>query len=69
MYRMLAVVLLGLFLLAGCAGHVSQAQLDAADYGELSPNYKEAIKEHMQTQFYDPESARYRMVRPTRIYG
>lgn len=63
MYRLLAIGLFGLFMLAGCAG-VSKAQLETADYGQLSPNYKEAIKEHMQAHFYDPESARYRYVKP-----
>ena len=57
-------------ILGGCAGHVTKAQLSQADYGELSPNYKEAIKAHMQTLFYDPESARYRYVKePVKGYA
>ena len=51
-------------ILGGCAGHVSKAQLSQADYGELSSAYKEAIKEHMIDKFFDPESARYRYIKP-----
>ena len=59
MRTMLTGILLAL-LMAGCASHLSPSQMAEGDYGELSPNYKEAIKTHMQTLFYDPESARYR---------
>ena len=66
MMKRSAKVLLFVLVLAlgGCAGHVTKAQLSNADYGELSPVYKEAIKEHMIDKFYDPESARYRYVKP-----
>ena len=66
MMRRSANILLFVLVLAlgGCAGHVTKAQLSNADYGELSPGYKEAIQEQMQTRFYDPESARYRYVKP-----
>ena len=66
MMRRSANILLFVLVLAlgGCAGHVTKAQLSQADYGELSPAYKEAIKEHMIDKFYDPESARYRYVKP-----
>ena len=66
MMRRSANILLFVLVLAlgGCAGHVTKVQLSNADYGELSPGYKEAIQEQMQTRFYDPESARYRYVKP-----
>ena len=65
MKRSANVILFGLvMILGGCAGHLTKAQLSQADYGELSPAYKEAIKEHMIDKFYDPESARYRYIKP-----
>lgn len=65
MKRCVNVILFGLvMILGGCAGHLTKAQFSQADYGELSPAYKEAIKEHMIDKFYDPESARYRDIKP-----
>jgi hypothetical protein len=65
----IAIVALALFI-GGCASHLTPAQLESADYGELSPSYEEAIKEHMQTLSFDPEAARYRYVKdPVRGYA
>ena len=65
MKRCVNMLLFGLvMILGGCAGHVTKAQLSQADYGELSSAYKEAIKEHMIDKFFDPESARYRYIKP-----
>lgn len=71
MNTIIYTVMMGLLvILGGCASHLTPSQMAAGDYGQLSPNYKEAIKEHMQTMFYDPESARYRYVKePVKGYA
>ena len=63
MRTILAGMLSLALLMGGCATRLTPALLESADYGELNPQYKEAIKAHMQTLFYDPEGARYRYVK------
>jgi|SRR6185295_5206770 len=63
----LAVAML---LLSACATIPTPEQISHAEYGQLSPAYKEHIQAHMFPLFYDPESARYRYLgEPTRGYA
>lgn len=59
----LSIVFLAALLLVvpGCVHTLATPeQIAQADYGTLSPGYKDAIQNSMYTVLFDPESARYR---------
>lgn len=56
---LMAVV--SLLLLTGCVHTLATPeQIAQADYGTLSPGYKDAIENSMATVLFDPYSAHYR---------
>ncbi len=42
----------------------SKQEQSVADYGEYPDNYENIVKGYMQTTLKDPESARYRFIKP-----
>jgi|CXWL01.1.fsa_nt_gi hypothetical protein len=49
-----------LLSLPGCVSTATPEQLASADYGTITPTYKEAIQNYMVGVLIDPESGRYR---------
>ena len=61
--RLLKIIpVLFVVLISGCKTSISPEQIASADYGKLPSNYQEAIKGHMKTLLFDPDSAHYRFV-------
>lgn len=61
MKKVLAAAIFASVFLTGCASQQppSQAQISAANYGELPADYQEQIKNHFNATLKDPYSAKY----------
>lgn len=60
MGKLLLVLLSTIILLTGCSGTPTSEQLASADYGRYPKNYEKVIKDYMQSQLKDPDSATYK---------